>query len=100
MADIEIKSSELSEVIGHATDAAEKMNAALAKAKKLVASSSGYDQTWTGESKDSYLMYLGIVQQYHSDLATCIKNYKKALTTLNKDISTYDSSEMADVRGI
>lgn len=100
MGNVDIKSGGLSEVISSATEAESAMSASLNVAKKLVSSSNGYDQTWTGESKNSYLMYLGIVSQYHEDLAKCIKSYKKAVTELQKDIDSFDSSEMGEIRGI
>lgn len=100
MSNIEIKSGDLSEVISSASKAESAMRASLDVAKALVSSSSGYDQTWTGESKDSYLMYLGIVKQYHEDLAKCVKSYKKAVSELQKDIDSFDSSKMGEIRGI
>lgn len=100
MANIEIESGELSQVIDYAKEAEEKVKTALDKVKKLEVGSSSQDQTWTGESKNSYLMYLGILQEYHSDLADCVKIYSKAVTSLKKDISSYDSSEMGEIRGI
>lgn len=100
MANIEIKSSELSEIVSLASEASEKLTASLETAQKLLSSSQAYDQTWTGESKDSYVMYLGIVSKYHKDLAKAVKNYHKAVKALNKDINSFDSAEMAEIRGI
>lgn len=100
MSNIEIKSGELTEIVSLASDASEKLTSSLETAKKLLSSSQGYDQTWTGESKDSYVMYLGIVSKYHKDLSKAVNDYHKAVNALNKDIATFDSSEMADIRGI
>ncbi|MBP1040975.1 hypothetical protein I6N95_08165 [Vagococcus sp. BWB3-3] len=100
MADIEIRSSDLSEIVSLASDTSEKLRASLSKIDKLLSVSKGYDQTWSGESKDSFLMYLGIVSAYHKDVSECFKDYQTAVTALSNDSETFDASDMGEIRRI
>ncbi|MBP2100456.1 hypothetical protein [Enterococcus rivorum] len=97
---LHIEASGLSEVVQLASSAERQLTSSLEQAKKLVPSSSDYGQTWTGEAKDSYLMYLSIVSQYHGELAKSLKLYKKAVKNLQTDCSTFDSSEMSEIRSV
>ncbi|WP_321388952.1 WXG100 family type VII secretion target [uncultured Enterococcus sp.] len=99
MSKIEIKGSELGEVIAAASTMEEGVAESLAKAQALQAKVES--AKWKGKAKKSFVAYLDLICQYHEDLHSATKKQKKAMKSLKKDISAFDDlAEPSKVRDL
>lgn len=99
MSKIEVKGSELTEVIESATTMEKGVSETLAKAKAL--QTKVESANWKGKAKKSFVAYLDLICQYHEDLHTAVKKQKKAVKSLKTDISAFDDlAEPSKVRGL
>ena len=60
-----------------------------------------YSAKWSGKSRDNFLTYMEIIQQYHEDLQFAVEKQTKALNNLDKYIGDYNrDSSVKEVRNI
>lgn len=69
------------------------------KAKNLL--SKVENSSWKGASKDAFVAYLTIVQQYHEDIYSASKKQKQALKAIPKGMEGYEAhGEVAKVKSL
>lgn len=101
MSNIHINGSDLAEAISTSTQLTEELSSSLADIKTLESLSQGSDRTWTGQSKEIYLMYLDILIESHKELEKIVKNQQKTVKKLKKGIKAYDEAgTMSTIRSI
>lgn len=99
MSDIRIYYTKL----GTAIQLSKEINDALERSKQAANSLKTFlaSATWSGQTKNQMEARLTIIIQYHDALNKIMKNHKKALDNLKKNIDAYNQSkEVGTIKGL
>lgn len=89
--------------VNHAKEAAKALEQSVDKTYEHCEQLISYVQSagWSGKSRDSFLTYLEIIQQYHQDMKSAVEKQTKALNNLDGYLDDFlQDSSVREVRNL
>ncbi|WP_099223946.1 WXG100 family type VII secretion target [Listeria costaricensis] len=97
MSKVKIDAGKVADAKTSAKQVEDSLEATHTKCKKLVKYVK--DAKWKGKSRDAFLTYIELIEQYHEDVQKAYKKQRKALKNLDGYITDFkDGKEAEEVR--
>lgn len=99
MGNVKIDGEKVNEALIAAKSIEESVKNTAKSCEKLI--SYVHSAKWSGNSRNSFLSYLEIIQAYHKDIATAVTKQTKALNNLEGYINDFQrDSSVKEVRSL
>ncbi|MBC1487313.1 WXG100 family type VII secretion target [Listeria seeligeri] len=99
MGNLKIDANKVAEAKASAKIVGESLDATHKKCKAVISYVEG--ASWSGKSRDAFLTFMEIIEQYHADVKKNYKKQKKALNALDDYVKDFeDTSYAKDVKNL
>ena len=99
MADLKINYADLQTAIQLSNEISNELNTSYQTVTRFKTYLEG--AAWSGETKDSFQVYLALIHQYHKDLKDIMKDHKTVVNDLKKTIDDYNQcAEVGSIKGL